>query len=298
MNFPIRSEKLSMRFRSVHAISELSLDVPENGIYGLIGRNGAGKTTTLKALLNFIRPTGGRAEVLGVDSRCLSPRELGSIGYISEDQRPPGWMTVGYLLQYLKPFYPTWDDALASDLVKRFDLPPGRKIGHLSHGMSMKAMLAASLAYRPKLLVLDEPFTGLDPLVRDELIEGVLACAEHATILISSHDLTEIETFVSHVGYLESGKLLFSEEMSALAKRFREIEVVVDGACPSPPWPGDWMNVDCSEGFARFVDGRFEEARSIGEVRRVFGSACHVTVTPMPLRSIFVAVAKAGLKEA
>jgi ABC-2 type transport system ATP-binding protein len=297
MNCPIRTDRLSVEFRHVAAVSDLSFEVPENGVYGLIGLNGAGKTTTLKALLNLIRPTAGRAEVLGVESTRLSPRELACVAYISDDQFPPDWMTVGRLLEYLKPFYPTWDDSLASDLVKQFDLPPDRKLGHLSHGMRMKAALAASLAYRPRLLVLDEPFNGLDPLVRDELVQGVLGCAEHATILISSHDLNDIETFVSHVGFLDRGRLLFSEEMSALTAHFREVEVVIDGATLSP-LPSQWMNVERSDGFARFVDSRFDESRTIGEIRRVFGSACRIEVSPMTLRSIFVAVAKAGLKEA
>ena len=110
-----------------------------------------------------------------------------------------------YYLDYLSNFYPTWDRDLAADLVRQLQLPPDRKLKHLSRGMRMKAALASSLAYRPKLIVLDEPFTGLDALVRDELIEGLLARAENTTILISSHDLAEIESFASHVGYLERG---------------------------------------------------------------------------------------------
>ena len=133
-------------------------------------------------------------------------------------------MTVGYFMAYLKPFYPTWDDARASELLREFDLPLDRKLKHLSRGMWMKTALASSLAYRPPLLILDEPFTGLDPLVRDELIEGVLDAAEGATILVSSHDLAEIETFASHIGYLDRGRLQFSEEMTSLVARFREME--------------------------------------------------------------------------
>src|SRR6266566_8053848 len=105
-------------------------------------------------------------------------------------------------MNYLKPFYPQWDAERAQELLRQFELPRDRKIRNLSHGMRMKAALASSLAYRPRLIVLDEPFTGLDALVRDELIEGVLECAEGATILISSHDLSEVESFASHIGYL------------------------------------------------------------------------------------------------
>src|SRR5205809_7139017 len=135
-------------------------------------------------------------------------------------------------MNYLKPFYPQWDAERAQELLRQFELPRDRKIRNLSRGMRMKAALASSLAYRPRLIVLDEPFTGLDPLVRDELIESLLESADGASILISSHDLAEIESFASHVGYLDRGRLQFSEEMTALSERFREIEITLDGAPP------------------------------------------------------------------
>src|SRR4029077_12238928 len=112
--------------------------------------------------------------------------------YVSENQQMPRWMTVEYLLAYLKPFYPSWDDARAEELLRQFQLPRDRKLRHLSRGMWMKAALASSLSYRPRLLVLDEPFSGLDPLVREDLIEGLLDSAGETTILISSHDLADI----------------------------------------------------------------------------------------------------------
>jgi ABC-2 type transport system ATP-binding protein len=290
---PIRTENLSRSFRGVAALTELSLEVSEGQIYGLIGPNGAGKTTAVKILMNLIRPSTGRAEVLGVESSRLSPRELASIGYISEDLHLPGWMTVEYFLSYLKPFYPTWDNLLSAKMVRDYSLPLGRKLCHLSHGMRMKTALVSSLAYRPRLLILDEPFTGLDPLVRDELIEGMLASAERATILISSHDLNEIESFVSHIGYLEQGRLQFSEDMAALARRFREIEIVVGGRWPSSPsWPKAWMNVERIDSIFRYVDTNFDEDRSMVAIRSLFGDSCAVTAKPMPLRAIFVALAK------
>jgi ABC-2 type transport system ATP-binding protein len=299
MSCPIRTENLSKRFRGVAALTGLNLEVPEGRIYGLIGPNGAGKTTTITILMNLIRPASGRAEVLGVDSARLSPRELASIGYVSEDQNLPGWMTVEYCFAYLKPFYPAWDESLAAEMARKFNLPLGRKIRHLSHGMRRKAALASSLAYRPRLLILDEPFTGLDALVRDELIEGMLASAEHATVLISSHDLNEIESFVTHVGYLDQGRLQFSEEMAALTERFREIEIVIDGRLPSPPsWPAAWTNVERLDNLVRCVDTQFEEERTMAEIRRMFGNARQITTKPMSLRAIFVTLAKAARKEA
>ena len=206
----IRTENLSKRFRGATALDGLNLDVPAGSIYALVGANGAGKTTAIKVLMNIFRPTNGYSEVLQNDSRRLRAHHFTQIGYVSESQELPEWMTVGYFLKYISAFYPSWDRSLETELVNQLQLPLDRKLRQLSRGMRMKAALASSLAYRPKLIVLDEPFTGLDALVRDELIEGLLARAEDTTIFISSHDLAEIESFASNVGYLDQGKLRFS----------------------------------------------------------------------------------------
>ena len=295
----LRTIDLSKRYRRNVALDRMNLDVPEGSVYGLVGPNGAGKTTTIKLLMNLCEPTAGRAEVFGRDSRRLSPLDLTQIGYVSENQEMPEWMTVEYLMTYLKPFYPSWDDARAAELLRQFDLPPGRKLRELSHGMRRKAALASSLAYRPRLIVLDEPFTGLDALVRDELIEGVLGNADGATIFISSHDLAEIETFASHIGYLDRGRLHFSEEMASLVERFREIEITVAAPSPLPaPWPAAWVNAGQSAAVVRFVDTQFQQDRTMAEIRRLFGEVREISMTPMPLRAIFVALAKAGRKAA
>jgi len=291
----LRTEDLSKRFGRTPVLDRLTLDVTEGSVYALVGPNGAGKTTTIKILMNIIEPTAGRAEVLGADSRHLLPRHFAQIGYVSENQEMPEWMTVGYFFDYLKPFYPAWDDARARGLLDQFGLPRSRKLKHLSRGMRMKAALVSSLAYRPRLLVLDEPFSGLDPLVRDELIESLVESAEETTILISSHDLTEIESFASHVGYLDHGRLQFSDDMSSLAQRFREIEVTLDAPRALPAeWPSTWLRAEMSSTVVRFVDSRFDEGRTLEEVRRLFGDDARMAVNPMPLRAIFVALAKSS----
>src|ERR1039458_4397355 len=231
----VRTINLSKRFRKTVVLDHLNMGVPEHSVFGLVGPNGAGKTTTIKILMNALQPTEGTAELFGCDSRKLSPQDFTQIGYVSENQQMPEWMTVEYFMNYLKPFYPNWDAARAQELLRQFELPLDRKIRNLSHGMRMKAALASSLAYRPPLIVLDEPFTGLDALVRDELIAGLLECADGATIFISSHDLSEIETFASHVGYLEGGRMLFSDEMSVLADRFRDRDACRARAAAAQP---------------------------------------------------------------
>jgi ABC-2 type transport system ATP-binding protein len=295
MNFPIRFHNVSKKFRRSTVLDRLCLDVPEGSIYGLVGPNGAGKSTTIKVLMNILRPTAGRSEVLGIDSSRLSPREFAQIGYVSEDQEMPDWMTVGYSLNHWRHFYPTWDTSLAMELARQFELPLDRKLRHLSHGMRMKAALASSLAYRPKLIVFDEPFTGLDALVRDELIEGFLPRAEGATIFISSHDLAEIETFASHIGYLEHGQLQFSEDIDTLRGRFREIVLTFESAPPViRDWPENWLAPEASGGVIRFVHTRFDEDRTPAEVRSLFPNVRELAISGMPLRSIFTTLAKAG----
>jgi ABC-2 type transport system ATP-binding protein len=297
MNLAIRTDGLVKKFRGVEALRDLNLVVPEGAVYALVGPNGAGKTTAIKILMNIFRATHGRAEVLGFDSTRMAGQKLASIGYVSENQDLPGWMRVRDFLAYLRPFYPSWDRSLEDELVRQFDLPLSRKLRHLSRGMKMKAALASSLAYHPKLIALDEPFTGLDPLVRDELIQGLLERAAEATIFVSSHDLAEIESFASHVGYLEQGRLIFSEELPKLVDRFREVELTYD-APPALPQklPESWMQVGSSAGVIRFVETRFDPAQTIAQVRSVLGDPKDATFDAMSLRSIFLAMAKDGRK--
>jgi len=154
-------------------------------VFGLIGSNGVGKTTTIKILMNILKADSGEARILGVPSVRLDPDGLEQIGYVSENQQLPGWMTIDYLLRYLKPFYPAWDSAYADALVQHFKLPRDRKLSRLSRGMWMKTALLCALAYHPRLLVLDEPFSGLDPLVREDLIEGLIDSANETTEMVS-----------------------------------------------------------------------------------------------------------------
>ena len=295
MNSAIRTEHLVKKFRGVDAVNDLNLDVAEGAIYALVGPNGSGKTTAIKVMMNIFPATSGKAEILGIDSASLAGRAFEPVGYVSENQKLPDWMPVGALLAYLRPFYSQWDQALEGDLVKQFQLPLDRKLGKLSRGMRMKAALVASLAYHPKLIVLDEPFGGLDPLVRDELIEGLLDRASETTIFLSSHDLAEIENLASHVGYIEQGKLRFSDEMSSLVQRFREVDLTFD-APPSPPetLPPSWMHMQLGPSVARFIESQFDQERTRSEILAAFGRVRDVVFTPMTLRSIFLAMAKSG----
>ena len=291
----IRADNLHKKFGRHEALAGLSLTVPEGSAYALIGGNGAGKTTTIRILMNILEAERGSAMVMGVDSRRLSPRELAQIGYVSENQQFPSALTVAEYLDYLRPFYPQWDPALERDLVAQLRLASGRRIAHLSHGMRMKAALAFALPYRPKLLILDEPLSGMDPLVRDEFMAGLLEQAGEMTILISSHELSEIEGVATHVGFIEDGRLLFEESMTDLTARFREVRVTFENpAAPPAGAPGEWLNLKAAGNVVTFVDSRFSEERLGARIQALPAGVRNVDARPMSLRAIFTALALAS----
>lgn len=286
---------LGKSYGRLPVLSDLHLEVPERSVFALIGPNGAGKTTTIRILMNILQPDCGCAELLGKDSRRLNWEDFQQIGYVSENQKMPGWMTVDYLMTHLKPLYPNWNDTVASSLLASFDLPPDRKLAQLSRGMYMKAALASSLAYEPRLLVMDEPFTGLDPLVREDLIESLLARARNATILVSSHDLGELESFATHIAYIDQGRMRFAEEISSLIARFRRIEVTLEensSRAEESAGPASWIRRESDPLVVRFVDSRFDAERTPRDIAEVFGNVRGVVAEPMPLRSIFLVIAR------
>lgn len=295
----IQVQDLHKKFRRFEALRGLSFSVPQGSAFALIGANGAGKTTIIKILTNILEPTSGNATLLGVDSRTLSPRELVQIGYVSENQDMPPRLTVAEYVDYLRPFYPTWDRDLEREILRQLRLPAERKIGDLSHGMRLKMALLCALPYRPKLLILDEPFSGLDPLVRDEFMEGLLTQAGEMTILVSSHELGEIDGVATDIGFLDEGKLLFQESMAELNGRFREVRVTLaHEAAPPVQVPKDWLGVQAVGNVLTFVETSFDE-KGFGEfVRSRLGEVRAIDSQPMSLRSIFTTLARAARENA
>jgi ABC-2 type transport system ATP-binding protein len=214
----IETYDLAKSYGDFGALEGLNISVPEGSVFALMGASGAGKTTVIKILLNIVAATRGKARVLGVESDALDAHTLAQIGYVSENQSLPARLRVGEFFDYLRPCYPRWDRALERELRDQLRLPPGRKIGELSHGMRLKMALACALPFRPRLLVLDEPLSGLDALARDEIIGEFLRHAGAMTILISSHELDEVERFATHVAFLHEGLLLFQGSVQALAE--------------------------------------------------------------------------------
>lgn len=291
----IQVDDLHKTFGRDEALRGLSLSVPEGSAYALIGANGAGKTTTIKVLMNIIEPSRGSATVFGVNSRRLSPRHFEQIGYVSENQEMPARLTAGQYLAYLRPFYATWDRDLEVSILSQLRLPMERKIRDLSHGMRLKMALACALPFRPKLLVLDEPFSGLDPLFRDEFMERLLDQAGDMTIFISSHELAELEGVSTHIGFIDQGKLLFQESMTELSERVRDVRVTLEREAVAPSCvPDEWLQLTASGNVLSFVDTRFKDDRLAASVAALCKGIKNIDVQPIALRTIFTTLARAA----
>jgi ABC-2 type transport system ATP-binding protein len=283
----VETHHVARRFGRFEAVEDLSLAVPEGSVFALIGPNGAGKTTTIRLLMNILRPDCGEIAVLGTPSRQLTPRDFERIGYVSESQQLPDGLTLAQYFDYLRALYPAWDRGLERQLRAQFELPPARRIRHLSHGMRMKALLVGALAYRPKLLVLDEPLSGLDTLVRDEVVHGLLQQAADTTVLISSHELAEIESFTTHVAFMQNGRLLLQEGIETLQQRFREVSVTLSAVKDLPrPLPEGWLMPAVEGHRLRFIASNYQDdAQLFQQLARHFG-ALRLESEPMSLRAI------------
>jgi len=291
----LQTKDLWKRYGRNEALRGVNLSVPAGSAFALIGTNGAGKTTLIKILMNLLEPSRGTASVLGTDSRKLAPREFAQIGYVAESQDMPVRLTVGQYLAYLRPLYAAWDRQVELAIVRQLRLPLDRRIGDLSHGMRIKMSLACALPFRPKLLVLDEPFSGLDPLVRDEFMEGLLQQAGEMTVLVSSHELAEIEGVVTHVGFLDAGRLLVQESMADLAGRIREVRVTLEQeAAPPLQMPKDWLQVRALGNVLSFIDTRFCADDLNERINSLFTGIRDIDVQPVVLRSIFTMLARAA----
>jgi len=290
----IETERLTCGYRHTLAVENLDLSINPGSVFAFLGPNGAGKTTTIKALMGLIKPKHGQAKVLGVPSHKLGRLEFERIGYVSENQQQPEWMTVKQLMDYCRPLYPTWDNTFCYDLLKQFNLPLDRKLKHLSRGMKMKAVLISSIAYRPELLVLDEPFSGLDPLVREEFIEGMLELTEQEkwTIFISSHDIDEVERLADTVGIINEAHLALTESVESLQLRFRKIEVTTKSDLPKN-LPAEWLQPKTAGQRLEFACSNFTNESAL---RNHLPDDAIIETHGMTLRDIYLVLARGFAK--
>ena len=237
----IRVTDLTRRFGATTALASVSLSLPRGTVYGLVGANGAGKTTLIKHVLGLLQAESGSVRVFGLDPVADPVGVLSRIGYLSEENDLPGWMRVDELIRYSRAFYPDWDDGYAEELRQSFALDPAARIKHLSKGQKARAGLLIALAYRPELLVLDEPSSGLDPIVRRDILGAVIRTIadEGRTVLFSSHLLDEVEEVADHVTMISRGTIVLSDRLDAIkashgGRSLAEIFVAHAGTVAAP----------------------------------------------------------------
>ena len=233
--YVIETQGLTKRYtRRNEAVKSLDLKVPKGSVYVFLGRNGAGKTTTIRMLLGLLQKTAGKAEVLGLDPDKNPVPIKKRVGYVADNQKMYDWMTIQETIDFCRPFYPTWNNSLAEDLLKRFELLKRAKIKELSRGMNGKVALLLALAHQPELLILDDPTSGLDPVVRREFLQGIIEIIhqEAKTVFFSTHIITEAEQIADYAGVLEEGKLLLSQPLDKLKDSVKQIRLIFENKVP------------------------------------------------------------------
>jgi ABC-2 type transport system ATP-binding protein len=283
----IELENLCRRYGNKVALDQVSLRVPSGLVLGLVGANGAGKTTLIKHVLGLLRAKEGKVRVFGLDPAVHPVEVLSRIGYLSEDRDLPPWMSVGQLLRYSPAFYPGWDSAYAEALLEQFHLSRSAIIRTLSKGELAKTGLLVALAHKPELLVLDEPSSGLDPIVRRELLEAVVRSVvrEGRTVLFSSHLLDEIARVSDWVAMMVQGQLVLQGPLQEILESHRRFVVrlpksfsakLLPGALASSGGPDEWT-VICNGSSEAFVQAlRNADGEVLEESEAAFEEIFHV----------------------
>jgi ABC-2 type transport system ATP-binding protein len=233
----VEIHNVTRRYGAKVALDNVSFTVPAGSVVGLVGENGAGKTTLIKHILGLLKAQSGTVRVFGHDPVIDPVGVLSRIGYLSEEPDMPGWMRVHQLLRYVAAFYSTWDHEYAARLQAEFELNPNAKIKQLSKGQRARAGLLCALAYRPELLVLDEPSSGLDPIVRRDILGAIIRTIadEGRTVLFSSHLLSEVERVSDQVAMIQSGHILFCDSLERIKQTHSRMTLRFESPLATPP---------------------------------------------------------------
>jgi ABC-2 type transport system ATP-binding protein len=268
-------------------LDDIHLELPIGSIQGFIGANGAGKSTTLRILMGLVHQDRGTVRVLGRSMPGSQVAAKRDIGYVSEDLRLYKAATLAWHMAFVRSIFPGWDPAYAVDLARRFDLKPEQKIKGLSHGQRVKAALLLALARRPRLLVLDEPTTGLDPVARHEVLGALteILADERRTVLFSSHNTLDGEQISDQITFIDRGRIIDSDDKESFLDRWRRVRLEVPATAPLPELPGV-VDATRSGRLAIMTTNRYEPR--LTEVYQAAGATVFA-VEPMTLEEIFVA---------
>lgn len=289
MDYAIETHDLSKQFGTVHAVTGLNLRVARNQVTGFLGRNGAGKSTTIKMLLGMARPTSGSGLLLGHSiadpGQNLEARR--KVAYCGEDKQLYAYMTVKQLIHFTASFYPDWRREVASSLLDRFQLPPGRKVKALSKGMRTKLALLLALARRPALLILDEPTEGLDPVAIEELLQTLSGLpADGTTVFFSSHQISEVERIADRVCIIDRGRLAVDLSLDEIRQDHRRI--TLSFAHQPPEHLFDMPEVRSIESHGRQIMVISSHGADAVVERAKAADAVVVDVAPINLRELFL----------
>jgi len=218
---------VSRSFGSKSALDRVSFHASDGQVYGLVGSNGAGKTTLIRHVLGLLRAQSGSVRVFGLDPVRDPVGVLSRIGYLSEERDLPEWMRIDELMRYTQAYHPTWDMSYANELIETFGLDPSKRIKELSKGMRAQAGLVAAVAHRPELLVLDEPSSGLDVVVRRDILDAIVRTVadDGRTVMFSSHLLEEVERMSDHITMLQDGGVILDGALEAVRQGYRRSRV-------------------------------------------------------------------------
>jgi ABC-2 type transport system ATP-binding protein len=231
----IETRALTKSFKRTPAVNKLSLAVPKGAIFALLGDNGAGKTTTIRMLVGQLCPDAGSAAILGADCWKDAARLRGRVGYVPERPKFYDWMTVHEIGWFTSGFFKPGFLERYHELTEKYQLDERARLENLSKGQYSKVALALALAPKPEVLILDEPTSGLDLLVRREFLASMVEQAgEGCTILISSHQIAEVERVASHVAFLAGGKLVLAARMEELRRRIIRLRLRYEAQPPDP----------------------------------------------------------------
>ena len=287
---------VTRRFGRVVALDGVTVRVDPGEVLGLVGRNGAGKTTLLRLAAGILWPDRGTIHTLGLDPVSDGLRVREGTSLLSEESALYPWMTVRELLRFASGLHPRWDPALAAETVERLRVDPSRRVGALSRGTRAKVALVLAVAPRPELLLLDDPTAGLDPLVRREVLEGILdaVAGEGGAVVYASHLVHDVERVADRVVVLDGGRTVLEGSVDSLKARIRRARAVFE-VVPPP-----------AAAVAGFIEGRVDGRLltvvadspdgSLEASLRALG-ARSIEVESLPLEEILVSFLRRGGEE-
>jgi len=282
----LRIRGLTKAFRSF-TLGPLDVTVPTGAIYGLVGPNGAGKTTTIDLVMGMGRKDAGTVEVFGMDHLEEEVAVKRRIGYAGPDLSFQAWGTVGRALRFVRDFYEDWDEPYSQDLLRRLDVPEDQAIASLSFGAKTKLGLVFALSHHPDLLLLDEPLAGLDAVSKKAIFTELLEAVqdETRTVLISSHNLDDLERFADRIGIIDKGRMRLEGATADLLARFQLVD------CTAPEGSAPRLGPE-----ARVQERRGDRWRILvdtadgGTERLVESGFTDLAVTPVTLEELLVAL--------